>query len=230
MNGSGASGPRAGRTLVCFALQTEAAAFQKRLAASLQRRTGRAADIRILLTGVGRRNARAALLKCFEHGPPARVLSCGFAGALDPALPIGAVGFTSSQPELETALRRAGAQPMRFVTVDQVAISREQKAALRQQTGADAAEMESEAIEALCRNRGVAFAVVRAISDCAGEDLPLDFNRVLRPEGGLDVGRLLVALARRPAAVPGLWRLARQARLASERLAVVLANALDLRS
>jgi hypothetical protein len=84
-------------------------------------------------------------------------------------------------------------------------------------------------LEALCRARGVPFAVVRAISDTAEEELPLDFNRLLRADGRLDVGHLLGALVRRPARVGQLLRLQRQCRLASARLAEVLLGLLSVK-
>lgn len=227
MNSGPASRPPVATTLLCFALRAEAGAFQRRLARCRATQTRSKGAVEILFTGVGRRQAEAALARTLQSHVPARVLSCGFAGALDPALPVGAVGFTTDHAALGDVLRSAGAQPMRFVTVDRVAVTAAEKAALRRDTGADAAEMESAALAALCRAQGAPFAVVRAISDSAEEDLPLDFNRFLRPDGGLDFVRLLGALACRPARVAGLLRLQRQCRAASERLADVLWNALN---
>jgi adenosylhomocysteine nucleosidase len=93
---------------------------------------------------------------------------------------------------------------------------------LRAQTGADAVEMESAAIQAVCAEAGVPCATVRVISDAAGEDLPLDFNRFTRPDYRLDFGRLLWAVVRTPAVVRPLLRLRRTTRAAALRLAAVL--------
>jgi adenosylhomocysteine nucleosidase len=226
MNPGHAPGPAGFLTLLCFALPVEAVAFQKRLAARRGSSSERDAALEILFTGVGQHQAERALARALATRVPARVLSCGFAGALNPALAVGEVGFETGDAAFGAALRAAGAKPIRFLTVDRVAVSAAEKAALRQASGADAADMESAALEALCRARGIAFAVVRAISDAADEDLPLDFNRLVRADGSLRYGALLGALARRPASVAGLLRLQRQCRLASERLAEVLASVL----
>jgi adenosylhomocysteine nucleosidase len=226
MNPGFAPSPSLSLTLLCFALPVEAAAFQKRLAVWRERSTGGDAGFEILFTGVGRHQAERTLVRALETRAPARVLSCGFAGALNPALAVGDVGFETGDAAFGAALRAAGAKPIRFLTVNRVVVSAAEKAALRRASGADAAEMESAALEELCRARGFAFAVVRAISDAANEDLPLDFNRLVRADGSVNYGALLGALARRPASVVGLLRLQRQCRLASERLAAVLASVL----
>ncbi|MCX8091351.1 MAG: hypothetical protein N3I86_10565 [Verrucomicrobiae bacterium] len=184
--------------------------------------------IKTVFTGVGRLAAERALLKTLETHTADCVFSCGFAGALDPGWSVGTVGFTTDHDALRTALLNAGAVPMRFLSLDRVAATAAEKAALRARTGADAVEMESAALQAICRTRNIPFAVVRAISDAATENLPLDFNRVLRASGHVDFGRLLMALARRPAAVVGLLRLHRQARRASTRLAEVLISVLGI--
>ena len=64
--------------------------------------------------------------------------------------------------------------------------------------------------------------VLRVISDSAGEDLPMDFNRFARPDGSLSLGRLLLGLARSPRTVPGLIRFRSRLRQASSRLARAL--------
>jgi hypothetical protein len=67
---------------------------------------------------------------------------------------------------------------------------------------------------------------VRVISDGAGEDLPLDFNRLCRPDMSLDFGKLLWMIAQSPGKIPGLIKLQKRCRFAAEQLAGVLAKVL----
>src|SRR6516225_2026937 len=120
-------------TLICFAVKEEAQAFQ-RLAASLS-------HTRILLTGIGKRNAEKAIRASIAGERPSLVISSGFAGGLKAELQTGTVIFnTDGAPGLAGALTAAGAQPATFHCTDHVATTPEQKAALRKATGADGVE------------------------------------------------------------------------------------------
>jgi nucleoside phosphorylase len=147
------------------------------------------------------------------------VFSCGFAGALDPALRIGDVVCAKDTPV-------PNAKAVTFTCAERVAITAAEKSALRERTGADAVEMESAVIERVCRESGVACIVLRAISDSAGEDLPLDFNRLMTAGEKLSSLKLAFAILRSPQKIPGLMRLGRNSALAAQRLAEVLAVAI----
>ena len=98
--------------------------------------------------------------------------------------------------------------------------------ALRRSTAADAVEMESRVIRALCRERGIPGATVRVISDAANEDLPLDFARLMDAGQNLRYGKLALALAKSPRKIGALFKLQSQTRAAAEKLAQVLVNVL----
>jgi hypothetical protein len=206
--------------LVCFAVPEEARPLAR----------AAPAHARILVTGMGPANSRAALLPVLDGPePPPLVLTCGFAGGLDPALRRPSVLFDADPgTPVGEALRQAGALPARFHGADRVAITAADKRRLREATGADAVEMESWCIRALCRERGIPAATVRAVSDEADEDLPLDFNALLDERMRLRPGRLMLALFRSPGVVPGVWRLGRHTREAARRLAAVLRQTLGL--
>ena len=201
--------------LVCFAVKEEAQPF-RRLA-------GAPPDITVLVTGMGRINSGRTLRAALSSVKPKFVLSCGFAGGLNPDLNIGAIVFaTEDEGELSKALLAAGAHPVRFHCAPSVVATAAEKQALRQSTGADAVEMESEAIRAVCREREIPSATVRVISDVAGEDLPLDFKRLMTPEQEIDYGKLAWAVVSSPRSIRGLLKLQRQTKAAAERLAAAL--------
>jgi adenosylhomocysteine nucleosidase len=98
---------------------------------------------------------------------------------------------------------------------------------LRAETGADAVEMESAAIQAVCAERGIPCATVRVISDTAHEDLPLDFNALAKPDQSLDFGKLFLALAKSPGKIGALMQLQQKTKFAAEQLAAVLSKILQ---
>src|SRR5262245_29928992 len=70
--------------LICFAVKEEAKFFE----------TGPAElPVEILITGMGRKNAAESLRRALPVVQPGLVLTCGFAGGLNPKLERGAVIF-----------------------------------------------------------------------------------------------------------------------------------------
>ena len=197
-------------TLVCFAVPQEARAFQKLV-------RGRA-DVRVLITGMGARNAGRAMREVLREVRPARVFTCGFAGALSLELVIGDVVCAREAPV-------AGAKPVTFHGALRVAVTVVEKAALRAQTGAEVVEMESAVIARICREAGVECVTLRAISDTAHEDLPLDFNTLMTAEEKLSPLKLALAILKAPQKIPALILLGKNSALAAERLAEVLERA-----
>jgi len=156
---------------------------------------------------------------------PDLVISAGFAGGLNPALSIGTVLFEADEGSgLGPKLLAAGARPGRFHCSARVVITAEEKQALWRSTGADAVEMESGPLRAICRERGVTSATVRVISDPAGETLPLDFNLLLDPEPKLRYARITLALCMSPGKIGELLRFRQRLAPAAAALAPVLAR------
>src|SRR6266498_215418 len=72
--------------LVTFALKEEARPFLRLI--------GMHPNLRVFLTGIGQRNASKSIGKALAELSPELVLSCGFAGALNPELANGTVVFS----------------------------------------------------------------------------------------------------------------------------------------
>jgi adenosylhomocysteine nucleosidase len=203
-------------SLSCFALKEEAAPFRK-IAAG---KTG----VSTLIVGIGRANAEKTVRGFLSKNSPALVLTCGFAGGLNPDLKLGEVVFETSDENLRVKLVAANAKPAKFFCADRIATTVSEKKSLREQTGADAVEMESAAIQEICRERKIPCATVRVISDTAHEDLPLDFNTLAKPDKNLDFGKLFFAIAKSPNKIPKLMALQKKTKFAAQQLAGVLAK------
>jgi nucleoside phosphorylase len=172
------------------------------------------------------------------------VLTCGFAGGLNPDLKLGDVVFETfpcssrrESAQIKTGekleptdvgcyekLVAAGAKPAKIFCTDRIATTGAEKKALRDATGADAVEMESAAIHAVCAERGIPCVTVRVISDTAHEDLPLDFNALAKPDKNLNFGKLAWAIAKSPGKIGALLALQKKTKFAAEQLARVLAR------
>lgn len=209
---------------VCFALAEEAGAFKKVCGESVP----------VFFTGIGRVNAEKATQEFLATHTPELLLTCGFAGGLTPELKIGDVVFempaetgNDGYAAVRTKLAEGGAKPAKIVCVDRIAITAREKQKLREQTGADVAEMESAAVQAVCRGRGVRCVTVRVISDTANEDLPLDFNKFLNEEKSVDMSKLMMAVAKAPWKMGALMELQKNTKLASQRLAEALAKVIE---
>jgi nucleoside phosphorylase len=198
--------------LVCFAVREEAKFFLNR-----KPRLSRA-----LITGMGQANATAALEQRLSEIPvPKLVLTCGFAGGLNPVFKNDQILFQTDEDEfkLREALERCGATKANFYCTTRVAITSQEKRNLWHATGLDAVEMESESLREICRDRGIPSATVRAISDSAMEDLPLDFNTLMTPTQRINYAKLGWALVRAPMKLAELLAFQQKTQSASKALA-----------
>jgi adenosylhomocysteine nucleosidase len=210
--------------LICFAVREEATAFQKAFPWVSHRSSG----LKILITGMGRKNSQRMLEQQLENSRPNLVLTCGFAGALNPELEIGDVVFDAdAETGLTEMLQAVGAQPAKFHCASRVATTTEEKTALRQSTGADVVEMESGIIRQICREKKIPSATIRVISDAAYDDLPLDFNALMTPDYAISFPKLALALLKSPGKIPDLMKLQRHTRFAAVELAIVLTTLLS---
>ncbi|HEX4592181.1 MAG TPA: hypothetical protein VH120_19765 [Gemmataceae bacterium] len=221
-----------------FALRRESAPFTRRLrfaerlpascpAALYETKRGPAI---VLETGIGTKRATTAIRWLLDHFGPRLVIACGYAGALSPALKVGDVLIASEIVEpgdddlhwRTTVPAELGDLPVgRMVTVAELAGRPSAKRSLARQTGAVMVDMESAAIAELCQEKRVPCAVVRAISDTA--DTAMSPRLVALLSGGrVALWRVLAALVRSPGLAVELWRLARDTRIAAQRLAEAL--------
>ena len=162
--------------------------------------------------------------------PFSAVLSFGIAGGLDPRLKPGDAIVASEvlagdrrwatdqilAERLLGRLREAGAKGILAAIAgsDSPVMSAAEKAAVRQETGAAAVDMESHIAAEFAAARSLPFAAVRVVCDPAGRSLPPLVATALRPDGGVNLATILRSLAGNPGQLAALPRLAADARAA----------------
>ena len=190
-------------------------------------------EVTVLLTGMGSESASKAM----QIVPPETHdawISTGLAGALDAELPLRAtvvartamtrdetLHVLSDADFVRVAVTCGATAVTTFLTSETIIATSLEKESLA--STASAVEMESTYILAAAQERQMPAVAVRAISDIAEEDLPLDFQKIADERGHLKVGGLLKELALHPHRLPLLIRFGRHSRAA----AVALADFLD---
>jgi adenosylhomocysteine nucleosidase len=211
---------------------------ERRRLGSLEYAVGHTGDVEVYLikTGMGPAAAAAAAQSILSGVALDAMVSTGYAGALGPA-GIGdvIVGtdvrdwtrehaqaiFLADPALLAMAREAAGEAKLAWLegpvaTAARVLCRADEKRALAETSGAIAVDMESVEIARAAASRNVPFLLVRAVSDRAGDDLPMDFNLWLTPGGRV---RALARLVRRPSILGALFRMKRQVEQGSQNLA-----------
>ena len=149
------------------------------------------------------------------------VINTGFCGALDPSLRVGDVVVWGDAPPVSRARFVVG----EISSSDRVIVTAQEKVRLREKTGAIAAEMEAGAVKRIAGQWQVPFYCVRAVSDTANEDMPLDFNLYRDSAGRFSLPKIALAAVSRPfTRIPALRRLEANCNMASESLGAFFAD------
>ena len=190
----------------------------------------------LAVSGMGAAAAARSARALIDAGATA-LASWGMAGGLDPALAAGTIFLPSEvispggmsvttapgwRERLGAAL--APQHPLtqgRLLTSPKAVGSLAEKASLFREMRAAAVDMESLAIAEVALSRELPFIAVRVIVDSASDALPQAVTAAADSEGHLQIWRLMGALARTPADLAPLIRLARRYRAANRSLAAV---------
>ncbi len=198
------------------------------------------ADVGVVLTGAGPKQAAltASAVMRSESDSISLCISSGLAGGLKDAYEIGHVlaaksvfseaphadlpsHVLDSSPALVAFAGECGATIVdQFYSAPHVVGRSEEKRHLGKV--ADAVEMESFEIMHEAAAFGIPAVAIRAISDLAGEDLPLDMDGVFNEEGRVSIPRVLGQVALHPGSLPDLMKLGNQSKRAAESLAQFL--------
>ena len=130
----------------------------------------------------------------------------------------GSDTIMTSDDSLVRVAVECGATPVEyFFTADTVANSVSEKTRLSET--AEAVDMESFHILEEARRHGVPAVAVRAVSDSADRDMPLDFNRAIGKDGQIGLLPALSQVAAAPARLPQMVRFGFESALAARRFA-----------
>jgi adenosylhomocysteine nucleosidase len=192
-------------------------------------------DAILAATGDGLFCARAGAQALLDAFRPTALYGAGIAGALSPKLSSGDLILSrrvrrrdgDGPPPDAALLSRALASPEEavagtLVTVERPVVTPEEKRRLASQLadGEPAAvDMESVGWAEAAAARGVAYLVVRAISDEAGDGLPEFLPRCVASDGRLRRSAVVAHALTKPASVPTLFQLRRRLLAGSERVA-----------
>jgi adenosylhomocysteine nucleosidase len=186
-------------------------------------------EVTVLLTGIGKSNATRALasIPLALHDI---CISTGLAGSLDTALLPGDIAVARKAQTLHLASTAASddflfdlavslsAKPVDVaLTSEKIIRTALEKDALRQQ--GSIVEMESTHVLAAAQQAQLPAVLVRAISDAANEDLPVDFARILDSQGHLRLNGLLKEVGLHPYRIAPLIQFGRQSHAAAKSLA-----------
>ena len=165
-------------------------------------------------------NQLRALLATLDSTTFRGVISFGVAGGLDPALKSGDVVVATEVLAGDTrwlagsalneemiasvALRRRRVVRGGLAGVEKIVVARDGKAALRSETGAAAVDMESHVAAAYAAEAGLPFAALRVISDPASRALPALVMSAIKPNGDIDLRKVLRGIARNPTTLRAL--------------------------
>jgi adenosylhomocysteine nucleosidase len=161
-----------------------------------------------------------SLLAGFDPATIRGVISFGVAGGLDPNLESGAVVvatevmagsgvWPTSEALSDELISGAGVGRQKvhrggLVGVEKVVTGQAGKAALRSETGAAAVDMESHIAAQFAAASGLPFAALRVVSDPASRALPEIATSAIKPNGDVDLRKVLRGIARNPFVIRAL--------------------------
>ena len=185
----------------------------------------RGSPLTMLVTGLGAERMRQGLQKAFVHIQPERAIHIGFAGSTSPLVTTGklvladrVVDATSGAQYPADADVLASAKNLAdaiggIVTVDRLISDPMEKAALGSEHHCLAVDMESAAVAAFCKERGLKCCIARSILDGLQVEIPEFETQAASGEPGVtDVLRWMIRHPREMLEIPRLQYLASQAR------------------
>lgn len=199
--------------------------------------------VALVESGMGPEHAACATKALIGSVSPRVILNFGFCGGVLPGLAVGDLVLAERvfalsggrlteapaptpplplAPSILESCRNEGLATRcgSFITATGVVSKRELAQTLAGSIDEPVLEMESAAVFREARQAGIAAMALRGVSDPAEEELGFDIADICDAQLNLSRWRLMLTLARRPALVPQLIRLARNTKVAGTNLAL----------
>ena len=205
------------KALVCFAVAQEKQFFHA------------PESVNALVTGMGAHAAAYTLTQLLEVEHPRLIIAAGFAGGLNPELELGRIILDDADSSGH-CLNLSGPAALfhgKIHSASKVMVTPYEKASLREESKADAVDMESSAIRSVARNHRIPMVALRVVSDPYNEALPIDFNQFMNAAGSMRYGKLACHLLRKPRFVPKLIQFQKKLNYAAQQLGETLNILLD---
>lgn len=208
------------RWLFLFPLHREASSFR-----------ARCPNAKIEIIGAGTVAAKNHATRYIESHQPTAVILAGFAGALIDGLAVGDVYVASeviddaNEVRLKPTLQLRSKTPkVRIITTNRIEGDPVKKRFKGQHFQAGLIDMESMQIARVCKERGIPWAVVRVVSDTVDTTVSEQLIDLITANGRVSIMRALFAVIKNPRLLVEFRRLARDTRLAADRLGDELAE------
>lgn len=196
--------------------------------------------ITLIQSGMGVNKASKAASEAAALNPEL-IISAGFGGALSSSISLGEVflaeklySYSSGSITCETtpdpglgALIGTGLRRGTFITTDEIIEKNRISSLLPDPAGINLLEMESSAIAAICRSRGIRFSAIRSVSDAADHDPSSLFRRICDNDFNISMAKVALSLIKKPSTLSEFLQLSRNSAIAGKSLSEALAYTLE---
>ncbi|MDD2335087.1 MAG: phosphorylase [Geobacteraceae bacterium] len=201
-------------------------------------------QITLIESGMGTKKASEATEELISYAPPRILISAGLGGGVRKGLDVGDVVIagqalalrkggisTAATLENESMLRvlseSLAGHPFRIeggttVTTRSIVHKGRADQLIAREVVNPVLDMETSAVAETAARIGIPLFAVRAISDAAGEELLFSLDEITDQELNIRISKVLISIAKKPRILSQMLRLAKNAKLAGNNLAIVL--------
>lgn len=154
-------------------------------------------NVRVVQTGIG----KDAVLSASKRENGSLFILAGACGGLTHGADVPGITKVVDEHGHSWTPWHADPSGVTLAAVDRIVSTPADKRALAVATGAAIVDMESHAFAASCEERGIAWTVVRGVSDTPEETLPGEVMGWITPEGNTRARRAVFDMVRRPSLI-----------------------------